>query len=192
MGGLHLTYSPVSPLPPFTGVGLTFLGGALVASRSFVNADAGTNAHQKKHVDRCFVNFLDHFPCLRTCKNMLQLIIFRALQGMGGGGLITMVLIIVSDIVSLADRGKYMGITEGVIAIANGCGPLLGGVFSQYTTWRWTFWINLPLCGLAIAVTIWLLPLKGVRGSFREKFFKVDYLGSVLTILFSVVWFSWG
>ncbi|KAH7097412.1 MFS general substrate transporter [Auriculariales sp. MPI-PUGE-AT-0066] len=120
-------------------------------------------------------------------RNMLQLIIFRALQGMGGGGLITMVLIIVSDIVSLADRGKYMGITEGVIAIANGCGPLLGGVFSQYTTWRWTFWINLPLCGLAIAVTIWLLPLKGVRGSFREKFFKVDYLGSVLTILFSVL-----
>ncbi|KAH7102879.1 MFS general substrate transporter [Auriculariales sp. MPI-PUGE-AT-0066] len=116
----------------------------------FVNADAGTNAHQKKHVDRCFVNFLDHFPCLRTCKKHAS-VLFR-------------VLIIVSDIVSLADRGKYMGITEGVIAIANGCGPLL-----------------------AIAVTIWLLPLKGVRGSFREKFFKVDYLGSVLTILFSVL-----
>jgi MFS family permease len=94
-----------------------------------------------------------------------------------------MTLIIISDIVSLEDRGKYQGINEAVIAISNGVGPVLGGVFSQYTTWRWAFWINLPLTGIAIAVSIWLLPLKAVKGNAREKLLKIDYVGSGLTIL---------
>jgi MFS family permease len=98
-----------------------------------------------------------------------------------------MVLIIVSDIVSLQDRGKYQGINEAIIAISNGVGPVLGGAFSQYTTWRWAFWINLPLSGIAIVVSIWLLPLKGVQGNATEKLKKIDYVGSALTILGSVL-----
>jgi MFS family permease len=98
-----------------------------------------------------------------------------------------MVLIIVSDIVSLQDRGKYQGINEAIIAISNGVGPVLGGAFSQYTTWRWAFWINLPLSGIAIVVSIWLLPLKGVQGNAMEKLKKIDYVGSALTILGSVL-----
>ncbi|KDQ58485.1 hypothetical protein JAAARDRAFT_34295 [Jaapia argillacea MUCL 33604] len=120
-------------------------------------------------------------------KTMIQLIIFRAFQGIGGGAIITMVLIIVSDIVSLKDRGKFQGIQEGVIALSNGTGPILGGIFSQYTTWRWAFWINLPMGGAAIAIAFWLLPLKPVEGDIRSKFLKIDYLGSALTIISSIL-----
>lgn len=63
--------------------------------------------------------------------------IFRGFQGVFGGGLLTMVMIIMSDVVSLKDRGKYQGIIEGVIAIANGTGPILGAVFAEKASWRW-------------------------------------------------------
>ncbi|GJE94802.1 MFS general substrate transporter [Phanerochaete sordida] len=120
-------------------------------------------------------------------QTMIQLIIFRAFQGIGGGAIITMVLIIVSDIVSLKDRGKYQGINEAVIALSNGFGPVIGGLFAEYTTWRWAFWINLPLGGIAIAVGIWLLPLKKVHGAMREKLVQIDYVGSFLTIASSIL-----
>lgn len=71
---------------------------------------------------------------------MTQLIVFRGLQGAGGGGLLTLVLIITSDVVSLKERGKYQGITEMTIAASNAAGPLLGGVFSEQLNWRWCFW----------------------------------------------------
>ncbi|KAJ3552656.1 hypothetical protein NM688_g4034 [Phlebia brevispora] len=128
-------------------------------------------------------------------QTMIQLIIFRAIQGIGGGAIITMVMIIVSDICTLKERGKYQGINEGVVAVSNGIGPILGGLFSEYTTWRWAFWINLPLSGLAIAVGVWLLPLKGVHGNMREKLLKIDYVGSLLTIISSIlilIGLNWG
>jgi MFS family permease len=68
--------------------------------------------------------------------SMLQLIVFRGLQGAGGGGLITLVLIIVSDVVSLKERGKYQGVTEATILVGNAVGPLLGAVFAE-SNWRW-------------------------------------------------------
>ncbi|EKM58038.1 uncharacterized protein PHACADRAFT_252002 [Phanerochaete carnosa HHB-10118-sp] len=118
---------------------------------------------------------------------MIQLIIFRAFQGIGGGAIITMFMIIVSDIVSLKDRGKYQGISEAVAALSNGFGPVIGGLFSQYTTWRWAFWINLPLGGIAIAVGIWVLPLKKVHGDMRQKLVQIDYVGSLLTTVSSIL-----
>ncbi|KAH7100050.1 MFS general substrate transporter [Auriculariales sp. MPI-PUGE-AT-0066] len=128
-------------------------------------------------------------------QTMIQLIVFRALQGIGGGGLITMALIIISDIVSLRDRGRYMGIIDIIVIISGSLGSFLGGVFSQYATWRWAFWINLPLSVMSAAVSIWLLPLKGVSGNMREKFLKIDYMGSALTVASSVlilVGLNWG
>ncbi|KAI0087353.1 MFS general substrate transporter [Irpex rosettiformis] len=118
---------------------------------------------------------------------MIQLIIFRAFQGIGGGAIITMVLIIISDIVSLKDRGKYQGINEAVIALSNGFGPIIGGLFSEYTTWRWAFWLNLPLGGIAILVCVWLLPLKAVGGDMSAKLLRIDYVGSLLTISSSIL-----
>lgn len=66
------------------------------------------------------------------------MIVFRALSGAGGGGIVSLSMIIVSDIVSLKERGKYQGFLGSAIAIGSGIGPLLGGVFSQRATWRWS------------------------------------------------------
>ncbi|KIP08458.1 hypothetical protein PHLGIDRAFT_377944 [Phlebiopsis gigantea 11061_1 CR5-6] len=120
-------------------------------------------------------------------QSMIQLIVFRALQGVGGGAITTLVLIIMSDIVSLKERATYQGVTETVIALAQGFGPVIGGLFAEYTTWRWTFWINLPLGGLALGVCLWLLPLKKVDGEIRHKLLQIDYVGSLLTITASVL-----
>ncbi len=64
-------------------------------------------------------------------QTMIQLIIFRAIQGLGGGGILTLSMIIVSDVVSLKDRGKYQGIIGGVVALSNSLGPILGGIFTE-------------------------------------------------------------
>ena len=222
---------------------------------------------------------------------MLQLIIFRGLQGVGGGGLLTLVLIIVSDIVSLKDRGKYQGaslltplasleraltsrarpgLTEATILVGNGAGPILGGVMAQKLTWQWCFWISasslflahsvhaplivlelvempartprlflveqpthpvpqlhqhylisesraltlleradLPIGGVAMAVILFFLPLKAVRGSMkqyvlvpsplaqapvdilrrlrRRKLLQIDYGGALLSSFATVL-----
>ncbi|KAK4701011.1 hypothetical protein P7C70_g5223, partial [Phenoliferia sp. Uapishka_3] len=118
-----------------------------------------------------------------VAQSMTQLIVFRGLQGVGGGGLLTLVLIIVSDIVSLKERGKYQGINEITIAIANGVGPLLGGVLSEKAGWRWCFWINLPVAAVTLTVIVFFLPLKRVDGDIKKKLLQIDYVGSLLVIV---------
>ncbi|TIA85323.1 hypothetical protein E3P99_04028, partial [Wallemia hederae] len=109
-----------------------------------------------------------------------ELIIFRAIAGLGNGGIKTNVQVIVSDVVSLQERGKYQGILAVCTAIANGIGPLLGGVFCQKIGWRWCFWINLPLTGFSIAVIQFFLPFKKVGGDWKTSLRRMDYLGSVI------------
>ncbi|GAA5826068.1 hypothetical protein JCM3770_005229 [Rhodotorula araucariae] len=135
----------------------------------------------------CVAIFLIGSLACALAKTMLQLIIFRGLQGVGGGGLLTLVLIIVSDIVSLKDRGKYQGITEATILIGNLAGPLVGGVLAQNVSWRWCFWINLPIGGVAMLVIILFLPLKAVRGSMKQKLLQIDYGGALLATFATVL-----
>lgn len=95
----------------------------------------------------------------------------------------------------MKDRGKYQGITGGVVAVANSVGPILGGIFTEKVTWRWCFYINLPLTGLAILVVFFFLPLKPVHGSMIAKLKKLDYAGSALTLAWAVlvlIAISWG
>ncbi|KNE97857.1 hypothetical protein PSTG_08879 [Puccinia striiformis f. sp. tritici PST-78] len=111
-----------------------------------------------------------------------QLIIFRAITGIGGGGLMTVAQVIVSDVVSLRQRGKYQGILGAATAISNGIGPLLGASFAHGNRWRWIFRINMPLailCGLA---AIFFMPLKKVSGSWKKKLGQIDFAGSALTL----------
>jgi predicted MFS family arabinose efflux permease len=63
----------------------------------------------------------------------------------------------------------------------------LGGALAQYASWRWAFWLNLPLAALAMAITYWVLPLKSVHGDVRTKLKQVDYMGSFLTIAAAVL-----
>jgi hypothetical protein len=92
-----------------------------------------------------------------------------------------------NDVVSLRERSKYQGIIETVSVISNGCGPIIGGALSQYTSWRWAFWINLPLAALAMVITYFFLPLKPVHGDWRVKAKQVDYGGSALTIIAAIL-----
>ena len=72
-------------------------------------------------------------------QSMIQLIVFRAIQGIGGGGVLTLAMIIISDVVSLKERGKYQGITGVVVVLSNSCGPIIGGLLTERVSWRWCF-----------------------------------------------------
>jgi EmrB/QacA subfamily drug resistance transporter len=130
-------------------------------------------------------------------QNMAELIAFRALQGIGGGGLIVTAQAIIGDVVSPRERGRYQGYTGAIFAMASIAGPLLGGFFTDSLSWRWIFYINLPVGVLALIVTSIVLQQPRRRTEHR-----IDYLGSTLLIvavtgmLLVTVWggtqYAWG
>ena len=106
--------------------------------------------------------------------SMGWLIVARALQGLGGGGLMILSQAVIADVIPPRDRGRYMGVIGGVFAFSSVAGPLIGGWITEGPGWRWAFWLNLPLSILAV---IFLLPHRPFRD--REKH-SVDYLGSLI------------
>ncbi|MDN3482930.1 MDR family MFS transporter [Arthrobacter sp. APC 3897] len=123
--------------------------------------------------------------------SMAELIAYRAIQGVGGGGLIIGAQAIIGDIVSARERGRYMGLIGAAFGLASVSGPLLGGYLTEYWSWRWVFYINLPLGVLALAVIITSLHLP-VRSGPRPP---LDYAGAALLALVSaalVMLTSWG
>ncbi|GAB5585346.1 hypothetical protein Unana1_00246 [Umbelopsis nana] len=115
-------------------------------------------------------------------QNMDMLIAFRAVQGLGAGGIMSMVMIIIADLVSLRDRGKYQGLIGASFGIASVVGPLLGGAFTDRATWRWCFYINVPIGAITLAVIILFLHLPQPTGSIRQKLAMIDYIGSLFLI----------
>lgn len=108
-------------------------------------------------------------------QNMTQLIAFRSLQGLGGGGLMVLAQAIVGDVVPARERGKYQGFFGSVFAVSSIVGPLLGGLFVDHLSWHWVFYINIPLGAVALVVIVTVLP--GREGRTRHR---IDYAGVVL------------
>ncbi|KAH7396397.1 major facilitator superfamily domain-containing protein [Pyrenochaeta sp. MPI-SDFR-AT-0127] len=122
-------------------------------------------------------------------QSALQLIVFRAFTGVGGGGVMTVAQLIVSDIVPLRERGKYQGILGSVVAIAHGIGPVIGGVLASQgkESWRWIFRLNLFLCVLTTTCVVFFMPLRKVDGNWRIKVAAIDFFGAFLALAGSAV-----
>lgn len=152
---------------------------------------------RKKIFQSAIIVFLVGSALCGLSQNMTQLIFFRGLQGIGAGGLMTLVLAIVGDVVPPRQRGRYQGYFGGVFGIASVIGPLLGGLLTDHLSWRWVFYVNLPIGALALSVVAARLHLP-----VRRTKHKVDYGGaallavSVVSLLLATVWggvdYPWG
>ncbi|KAJ3289465.1 hypothetical protein HDU79_004048 [Rhizoclosmatium sp. JEL0117] len=118
--------------------------------------------------------------------NMATLILGRAVAGVGGGGIFSCVLIIISDIVSIQDRGKYQGMIGACFGLSSVIGPLIGGAFSDHVSWRWCFYINLPLGVITVATVIAFLPFPIPEGSMASKIKRIDVFG-IITLFASIL-----
>ncbi|OCF39388.1 hypothetical protein I317_06816 [Kwoniella heveanensis CBS 569] len=114
-------------------------------------------------------------------KTPVQLYVFRAISGLGGGGVNGIAMTVVSDVVSLKDRGKYQGLISAACSLGSAVGPFVGGGLATAGQWRWLFWMSCPLSVLIIIGTHYILPLKPVTGSVKVKLLQIDYMGIVLS-----------
>ncbi|WP_432035320.1 DHA2 family efflux MFS transporter permease subunit [Streptomyces cucumeris] len=135
----------------------------------------GDQYGRKRLYQGAIVLFLIGSALCGLSQNMGELIAFRALQGLGGGGLIVLSMAIVGDIVPPRERGRYQGLFGGVFGTTSVLGPLLGGVFVDQLSWRWVFYINVPVGIVALLVIAAALHIPA-----RRTRHTIDYLGTAL------------
>ncbi|KAI0465743.1 major facilitator superfamily transporter [Xylaria cf. heliscus] len=136
-----------------------------------------------------------------TAQNIGTLLAGRSVQGIGGGGIHSLGLVIQTDIVPLRWRPKWYGVTLGFWALGLAIGPIIGGAVVHGTTWRWIFYLMFPFLGFSLVSVPYLLTLKPKRATFSEKLKRIDWLGSLIftgsatSFLIAVSWggseFEW-
>ncbi len=152
---------------------------------------------RKRIFQIAIVIFLAGSALSGLARSMDQLIAFRALQGLGGGGLMALAMAIIGDIVTPRERGRYQGYFGGVFAFASIGGPLAGGFFTDHLSWRWIFYINIPVGILALVITSVVLRLPLPRRSRSIDYTGAAVLSAAVTMLLLVcLWggqtYSWG
>jgi EmrB/QacA subfamily drug resistance transporter len=132
---------------------------------------------RKPMLQIAIVVFLIGSAAAGMAQSMEWLIITRGIQGLGGGGLMVLVMAVIADVVPPRERGRYTGLFGAVFAVASIAGPLLGGFFVESLSWRWIFYINLPI-GIAaffVLAAVLKVPVRRVNHT-------IDYLGAVLMV----------
>ncbi|KDN62544.1 putative major facilitator superfamily transporter [Colletotrichum sublineola] len=182
-----------------TGTATSWIGTSfLIASTAFqlINGRLSDIFGRKNLLMICLVLMAVGDILCGFAKTKEQLFAFRAIAGIGGGGINSIVMIIVSDITTLENRGKYQGtsptpsfflvvlcgVLGAVLALANGVGPFIGGAVVQQSTWRWVFWMVPIICAPAAITILFCLPLKHQSGNYAEKVKKIDYGGIALNM----------
>ncbi|MDO0932754.1 MDR family MFS transporter [Streptomyces sp. DG2A-72] len=135
----------------------------------------GDQYGRKRLFQIAIVIFLIGSALCGMAQSMSELIAFRALQGLGGGGLMVLSMAIVGDLVPPRERGRYQGLFGAVFGATSVLGPLLGGLFTEHLSWRWVFYVNLPIGVVALAVIAAALHIP-----HRAAKHVIDYLGTFL------------
>lgn len=128
-------------------------------------------------------------------QNPAMLYVFRGLAGVAGGGVTSLTMIVVSDIVTLEERGKYQGILGAALGMGNVIGPFIGAAFIMHTTWRGFFWLISPLAACSIIVGYFLIPSNVRKDGFKKNVERIDFYGiiaSSIGIIFLLIPISGG
>lgn len=145
---------------------------------------------RKRLFQVAIVIFLIGSALCGVAQSMLQLVAFRAVQGLGAGGLIVLAQAIIAEVVTPRERGRYQGYFGALFGVSSVAGPLLGGFLTDSWSWRWVFYVNIPLGLLALVVTALKLPASAPKGKA-----SIDYLGAALltaAVTCIVLFTTWG
>ena len=170
-----------------SGSGYIWIGGAyLLANASFAPIWVSLSdiwGRKPVHLVAIAVFAVGSVICA-TAPSMRVLVAGRAIQGSAGGALLQLVTVTISDLFSLHHRSLVLGFLEFVWALAGGIGPILGGTFTEKVSWRWNFWINLPICGVTFVLLAVYLDVHNPKTNTKDGLKAIDWMGSLTIIGF--------